>query len=174
MKILEIYVKGFRSLKKVTWKPGDLNVVIGPNGCGKSNILRFLELISASAQGRLGEYVKCGGGIDPLLWDGKVSEIELRVVASPIDGWRSEEKDSLTYEATLAQVGKSGGYRIDHELLGNYYKVKTGERNEPFKLIDRHNLQARVFDPDESALVVPAEEMSEEETVLSLAAGPFA
>ncbi|MCK5509772.1 MAG: hypothetical protein KAI50_14755 [Desulfobacterales bacterium] len=27
--------------------------MIGPNGTGKSNLLRFMELISTSAQGRL-------------------------------------------------------------------------------------------------------------------------
>ena len=56
MKIIQqLDIEGFRSLKKVTWKPGDLNVVIGPNGTGKSNLLRFLELAAIAAQGRLGK-----------------------------------------------------------------------------------------------------------------------
>src|SRR5229473_8099356 len=66
MRILELEVEGFRSLKHVTWKPGDLNVVIGPNGTGKSNLLRMLELISVAAQGRLGRYVQAAGGMDAL------------------------------------------------------------------------------------------------------------
>ena len=32
MKILELAIGGFRSLRTVTWNPGDLNVIIGPNG----------------------------------------------------------------------------------------------------------------------------------------------
>ena len=52
MKILNLHVEGFRPLKSVDWAPGDLNVVIGPNGSGKSNLLRVLELLSASAQKR--------------------------------------------------------------------------------------------------------------------------
>ncbi len=49
MKITSLTVKGYRSFKDVSWKPGDLNVVIGPNGAGKSNLLRLLEMVSASA-----------------------------------------------------------------------------------------------------------------------------
>jgi len=66
MKILQLDIEGFRSLKNVSWKPGDLNVIIGPNGSGKSNLLRMLELISASAQGRVSKYVQCTGGEIPV------------------------------------------------------------------------------------------------------------
>ena len=37
MKITELEIQGYRSLKDVTWHLGDLNVVIGPNASGKSN-----------------------------------------------------------------------------------------------------------------------------------------
>lgn len=173
MKILELQSRGFRSLKDVTWKPGDLNLIIGPNGSGKSNVLRLLQLVSASAQGKLGDYIKASGGIDPLLWDGRATEIDWKIRVSPVEAGRNEEKESLTYEATLGQIGKSGTYRLERELLGNYHRVLSGERSEPFKLIDRRNLQARVYDQNEHGLVAPAEELSEEETLLSLAGGPF-
>ncbi len=54
MKITRLDIEGFRSLQNVSWFPGDLNVIIGSNGTGKSNLLRFMELISVSAQGKLG------------------------------------------------------------------------------------------------------------------------
>lgn len=173
MKILELHVEGFRSLRDVTWKPGDLNVIIGPNGTGKSNLLRLLELISVSAQGQLGKHVKSSGGIDPLLWDGKVNEIRWRLKTSPLDDWRDPVRECLTYEATLAQIGKASTYRMDRELLGNYYRVETGEETDPFKLIDRRGLHGKVFDENEHGFVAPEESLSEEETLLSLATGPF-
>ena len=58
MKILRLEVKGFRSLRDITWEPSDLNVVIGPNGTGKSNLLCMLQMISVAAQGGLGKYVQ--------------------------------------------------------------------------------------------------------------------
>ena len=54
MKIIKLEVEGYRSLKSQTWCPGDLNVVIGPNASGKSNLLRVLEMLNAAAQGGLG------------------------------------------------------------------------------------------------------------------------
>jgi AAA15 family ATPase/GTPase len=40
MKITKLHIEGFRSLSDVTWLSGALNVVIGPNGLGKSNPAR--------------------------------------------------------------------------------------------------------------------------------------
>ncbi len=173
MKILELAVRGFRSLKDIAWKPGDLNVVIGPNGSGKSSLLRVLELISVSARGGLGKYVQAQGGIDPLLWDGRAKEISWSLTCSPVEARRNIERDSLTYETVLAQVGASSTYRVEHELLGNYYRVKTGERDDPFKLLDRKGKWANIFDENEHGFVAPEESLSEDETLLSLAAGPF-
>ncbi len=173
MKILELQIKGFRSLKDVTWKPGDLNVIIGPNGSGKSNLLRILELIAVSAQGRLGKHIQTLGGIEPLLWDGRVTEISWKIETSPIDHWRNQMRESLTYQATLAQIGKSSTYRVGREVLGNYYRVQTGEKPDPFKLIDRLDKKANIFDENEHRFVAPEESFSEDETLLSLATGPF-
>ncbi|MEJ7618048.1 MAG: AAA family ATPase [Pyrinomonadaceae bacterium] len=58
MRITQLDIKGFRSLKEVTWTPGDLNVLIGANGTGKSNLLRFMRLMSTVARGGLGKWVQ--------------------------------------------------------------------------------------------------------------------
>ena len=86
MKITKIDIEGFRSLRKVSWIPGDLNVIIGPNGTGKSNLLRLLELISISAQGKLGKYIQSIGGMDPIVWDGAVSSICFTLETTPEGG----------------------------------------------------------------------------------------
>ena len=173
MKILELRIEGFRSLKDVTWKPGDLNVVIGPNGSGKSNLLRMLELISTSAKGGLGKYVQSAGGMEPLVWDGRAKEIRWELKASPVEERRDTKRDSLTYKTTLARLGGGSTYRVDYELLGNYHRVETGEKSDPFKLIERRGLRAYVFDMEEKSLVASEESLSEEETLLSLAGGLF-
>lgn len=172
MRILELEVEGFRSLKHVTWKPGRLNVVIGPNGSGKSNLLRVLELLTTAGKGGLGNYIQREGGIDPLLWDGQVARLHFRTKMSPVDENRDETRDSLTYDLVLDRIGKSSSYRIGSELLGNFYKVETGEHPKPFKLLERHQQHAVIFDSQEKALVAPEEKVDEEETLLSATAGP--
>jgi len=174
MKILSLEIHGYRSLKDVSWTPGDLNVLIGPNGSGKSNLLRALELISISARGQLGKYIQRAGGMDPLVWDGKANRIRFAVKTSPVEENRDVEKDSLTYEMRMDRVGKGSIYRIDYELLGNYYHVRTGERTEPFKMIERGPRSGVVFDEHEHSLVAPEESIIEEESLLSLLSGPFA
>jgi predicted ATPase len=76
MKISALKVKGFRSLAAVDWQPGDLNILIGPNASGKSNLLRVFEMLSASAREGLEKYVQREGGMEPLVWDGSASSIE--------------------------------------------------------------------------------------------------
>lgn len=173
MKILKLDISGFRSLKDVSWSPGDLNVVIGPNGTGKSNLLKLLELISVSAHGGLGKYVQSLGGIEPLLWDGAADKIRYSVKTSPIEKARNIEKDSLTYTLELVRLGKGSAFRIGYELLANYYRVEQGKFMDPFKLLERQGLSASVFDEKEHAFVAPKESILEEETLLSLTSGPF-
>lgn len=173
MRILEIDVKGFRSLHDVHWEPGDLNVLIGPNASGKSNLLRLLEMTAISAQGRLGKYIQNAGGMEPLLWDGVDERIALRCKCSPVEDGRDPVRDCLTYELELGRLGQSSSYRIDHERLGNYFKCEQGQREQPFKLLERHRSLAHVFDEHERGLTAPEDQVPEEETLLSLAAGPF-
>ena len=173
MKILNLRIQGYRSLKDVSWSPGNLNILIGPNGSGKSNLLRMLELISVSARGQLGKYIQRAGGIDPLVWDGKTDGIEFAIDTSPLEKDRDIEKYSLTYEMKMGRIGKGSSYRIDHELLGNYYRANRGEYTEPFKILERSARSAVVFDEHEHSLVAPEESIVEEESLLSLAAGPF-
>ncbi len=77
-RLLKLEIEGFRSLRHVTWEPGSLNVLIGPNAGGKSNLLKAFEFISVAAgasvrnlpAGNLGKYVQQEGGMEPLVWDG--------------------------------------------------------------------------------------------------------
>jgi predicted ATPase len=174
MRILSLDIAGFRSLKQIDyWTPGALNVLIGPNGTGKSNLLRALELLAESARGRLGRSVQENGGMESVVWDGSADAIRFSATCSPLDPLRDEERDSLTYELELERVGKSGEFRISDELLANYYKVNQGEASEPMKLLERVGVRAKIFDAQNKTLTAPEENVPANETLLSLAADPF-
>jgi predicted ATPase len=173
MKIRQLFIEGFRSLKNVVWDPGDLNVLIGPNGSGKSNLLRVLEMISVSAQGGLGKYVQAAGGMMPMVWDGEAREIAFKVKTTPPEPERDPKTDSLTYDVHLSRVGQTSTYRIERELLGNYYRVEIGDKAEPFKFLDRKGLNGVIFNDTQRGLTAAPELLSEEETLLSMISGPF-
>ena len=145
MKIIDLHVEGYRSLKDQEWSPGDLNVVIGPNGGGKSNLLRVLEILKVAATGGLGDYVRTEGGIEPLLWDGRADRLRIRVKMTPLPPYTNPTTDALTYEIILTRLGEGSAYRIEYEVLGNFHKVETGEMSEPFKLLERDPRHAVVY-----------------------------
>jgi predicted ATPase len=62
--IREVYVDGYRSLEalKIPIRQG-LNVLVGPNGGGKTNILSFFELLSRLSETAVDEAVSSHGGI---------------------------------------------------------------------------------------------------------------
>lgn len=169
MKIKQLNIEGFRSLKNVNWSPGNLNVVIGSNGTGKSNLLRFLELISVSAQGRLGKYIQALGGMEPIVWDGIATKIKFTIETTPIESELGPEQ----YEMELARLGAGSSYRIDRELLTNSHKFKQGRERKHFKFLERIAKNAVIFDENERGLVTAEEFVSDEESLLAIASGPF-
>src|SRR5207244_2395834 len=61
----------FKSIKDL--QPLDLrpvNILIGSNGAGKSNLISFLSLLRSIAEGKLQESVALAGGAETLLYYG--------------------------------------------------------------------------------------------------------
>src|SRR5947209_2411587 len=117
MKILSLEVHDFRSLKNVTWQPGDLNLVIGPNASGKSNLLQALELLSVCAEdGALSEHVIRAGGMHPLVWDGTADGFHFRLQAS-IRPAPDESARDLEYLIRPRRIGEISAFRIGAEEL---------------------------------------------------------
>jgi predicted ATPase len=171
MKIRELHIEGFRSLKNVSWRPGDINLVIGPNASGKSNLLKALDALGASAAGRLGEWVRREGGMTPLRWNGVAEKITFRLETTPVDSNIPEERGALTYAFDMLPVGASN-FRIEGEELSNRSKVDTGERADPFKFLLRTPQGGKFFHETERRLISEPS-MPDEATLLSLAASPL-
>ncbi|MDZ4799087.1 MAG: AAA family ATPase [Bryobacteraceae bacterium] len=170
MRIQELNVQNFRSLKDVVWKPTDLNVLIGPNASGKTNLLRLLEFLKAAAAGTLVRYVQREGGMEPLVWDGTANSLSLELHTTPLEGGRN----GLQYSLELVRIGNSGAFIVERESLVDVIGVQSGRFDKPFRMLDRQRTNAVVFDTDQRRLSAPPESVEEGETLLSMAAGPFA
>lgn len=66
-------VKNFRSLREVGVSLGALNVLVGPNAAGKSNLLEAIAFLGDVARTDLSPAVEAHGGVDSLLYRGKVT-----------------------------------------------------------------------------------------------------
>ena len=56
-----IQIKGFRSIKEMTLELRPLNVLIGANGAGKSNLIAFFKLVNELMAGRLQQHIGTTG-----------------------------------------------------------------------------------------------------------------
>lgn len=99
-------VSGFRSIRKLeNFELRPVNVLIGANGAGKSNLLYLFKMVSALSQKRLQLFVKTEGGPDALLFGGHKLTSRLEVVLS-FENNRYEYEFSL--EPTVDSVAFSG------------------------------------------------------------------
>ncbi len=117
MTIARLAVRGFRSLRNVTWEPGNLNVLIGPNGSGKTNLVLLLKLIARSARGKLGDFVLRAGGIAALLWDRRAEELLLKLETAPGEPSQDRSPHDWIYSLRLVPRGREGFYRVRQENL---------------------------------------------------------
>jgi len=137
--IQRIRIEGYRSLKDVTWTPGKLNVVIGPNASGKSNLLRALALLHRSALGKLPEDILREGGMGSILWDGQVGSLGWSLTADRIEHGGTDEQLSVAYDLKLSRLGTTSAYRVESEQVASH--TKSGQ---VVKLLTREPLASRV------------------------------
>mgnify|MGYP002785193464 CR=1 FL=1 len=96
--ILEFSVKGYRSLQDIEVKLDNLNIITGPNGCGKSNLYNAIYLLAKSAEGSLAKTLALEGGMPSVLWAGDRKANQSK---KPIRMILSVRTDVFSYEIAL-------------------------------------------------------------------------
>jgi predicted ATPase len=169
MPISGFRVEGYRSLKSVRWTPGTLNVLIGANGSGKSNLLRAMALLQQAVTGR--EFVDVllrQGGVQNLRWDRQATEVTWGLLTGPT-GLHTREKphEHMSYELRLKPASfLQSGFLITKELLRECYAVE--DRWEFVNLIDRDVDKVSVFDHSKNEMASISEELPPDQTLLSV------
>jgi len=68
--IKKLNIEGYRSIRDLSLDLLPINVLTGPNGCGKSNLYNSLVLIARAAEGRLARAIAEEGGTPSVFWAG--------------------------------------------------------------------------------------------------------
>jgi predicted ATPase len=108
--IRSLHIQGYRSIRDLTLDLAPLNVVVGPNACGKSNLYRALALLAAAAEGRLARTFADEGGMASALWAGERKRGPARLSIEVTS-------DDFAYELScgLPSLGDSA-FRLDPEV----------------------------------------------------------
>lgn len=88
-----ITLKGFKSIRELKdFKLEKLNVLVGANGAGKSNLVDFFRMLRAMANGGFQNFILNNGGADGFFFDGPK---ETRQIAAHLAFGRNEYRFSL-------------------------------------------------------------------------------
>lgn len=155
--IKQISLKNFCSYQELDLELGQLNVIVGRNGSGKSNFLSFFEMVGMASDGELNRYIRNKGGFS-----------YARHLSSQADeglSWgitlESEYNEELRYDVSLHPMGEAG-YSIASEVLSRPAKEGYAERykflearNGLVTLLNASQTEVAQFNDTERELILP-------------------
>ncbi len=134
----KLTIRGFKSIRDVTNLPlGSLNVIVGANGAGKSNLISFFAMLRSLIDDKLIDYVMENGGAGDLLYNGRkvTSEIFFELIFGS-HGYRvtltptPQNHFYLSSEARYYEHGTSGWWELSPRPDGNSEMVAEVKENK--------------------------------------------
>jgi len=130
-------IRGFKSIRELEdFKLKNLNIFVGANGSGKSNLISFFRMLRAIMDGCLNDFIRDSGGIGDLLFNGrkvtKKMEFETRF---GMRGYRfsispgTGERFALKDEARYYEHGIAGWWKLGDSQGGNSLLVREATGN---------------------------------------------
>ena len=98
--IQKLHIEGYRSVRDLTLNLQSINVLTGPNGCGKSNLYNSFVLIARAADGHLARAIGEEGGTPSVFWAGG-ERVRLQRKRPPKRVIVSFENDDFGYELQI-------------------------------------------------------------------------
>lgn len=173
--IREFEIRSFKSLEGVSIELGRINVFIGANGSGKSNLLEALGVMGASASGRVDDESLLRRGVRPGLpvlykssfrnsrqpdaiqfaaasGDAKYSVSLFNPLTDPEPAWRF--KTESLYGDGRKLVGRSPASRLNLDPAFGYTALKAVEMapNSSASRLINELRQYAIYSPDTSTL----------------------
>jgi predicted ATPase len=134
----KLTIKGFKSIRElVDFELTNLNVVVGGNGAGKSNLISFFRMLRAFIDGNLNRYVRDNGGAGDILFNGrKVTEKMEFETMFGVRGFRfklvptPDNSCAIEDEARYYKHGTTGWWELGDSSDGTSLMVKEVKNKE--------------------------------------------
>jgi predicted ATPase len=154
----------YRSLRDLRLRVGQLTVITGANGTGKTNVYRALRLLVDAANGELGRAFAREGGLPSAMWAGPSaarSKAKVDEVPRLSIGFAD---DDIAYELRLGITSNRGSaFYFDPEVKTEILRT-AGKKSVAF--LERHNTSAMLRD-DEGRPITFGGQIDISESVLS-------
>lgn len=130
MLLRSMFAENYRSLRSIRMDLADVNLFIGENGVGKSNLYRALQLVQSAVRGRLAHEIAREGGMSSALWSG--SRRTGKPVRIRFDAELLDEDRAMTFhyriEAGLKPPKAAAGFAFEPQVKEEELSVETGHR----------------------------------------------
>ena len=158
MPIRELAVEGYRSIRRMRLELGQINVLTGPNGCGKSNLYNAVFLIAKAAAGGFAQAIAEEGGMPSVLWAGVQKRFTRRApprrvkLAVTVDEFRYEMQFGLP-DCGPPQIEPSM-FKLDPRIKEESISL-AGARGRTICLMNRTGASASVRNTDGAMVDYP-------------------
>jgi len=163
--VREFSAAGYRSLRRIHYPMSRLDVFVGANGVGKSNLYRGLELLQAAAAGTIGDQL-AREGLDRAFWAGPTRSGPRRMTLAASFSDENRLEPAYRYEI---EIGFPPGEPPVPFPLAPHVKAESltylGGRR-PVRLMERDGRRVMARDEDGRPVDVDLD-ILDSETVLS-------
>lgn len=138
MTVSAIQIEHYRSIRSLDLPLGRVTVLLGANGCGKTNCYRAMRLLHAAASGRLAETLLEEGGMPSALWAGdrKREEVRLRVGVE-FDRFSYALACGLPTPSTYSYPPIASAFGLDPEVKEEDLVVQVHGTAKPVSVCER-------------------------------------
>ncbi len=139
MALTDFYIRNYRSVRDVWLKLERINVIVGANGAGKSNLYRAIYLLASAANGRLARNIAEEGGMPSVMRSGDYGKNKYQMGLSI-------KFDDLQYDlvcGTIPPVYQQELFQKDLEVKNeSVHHFKNGIKSQVLKR-ERNEIKVR-------------------------------
>lgn len=129
MQLRSMSAANYRSLRAIRMDIAGVNLFIGENGVGKSNLYRALQLVQAAVRGNLAHEIAAEGGMASALWSGPRREEKNFRIKFEVELIDEERAIIFRYrvEAGLRPPA-AAGFAFEPQIKMEELSIETGTR----------------------------------------------
>lgn len=168
LEVRRLTVENYRSIRRLSVPLRRLNVFVGENGVGKTNLYRALALVQAAAAGNLARELAAEGGMESAFWAGprKPTDKNVRLKL----GCELGETTTYGYRVEVGlPAPMAAGFPLEGQVKEERLEQVGGRR--PVTLLERRNVLVKARDRDDKLATVTID-LLPSETALSAIRDP--